>query len=57
LLKSGVIDPTKVTRSTLENASSVACLLLMTDALVTEKPEEDKPAVPAMLPGGMGGMY
>jgi chaperonin GroEL len=57
LLKSGVIDPTKVTRSALENASSVAGLLLMTDALVTEKPEEDKSAAPAMPPGGMGGMY
>lgn len=57
MLKSGVIDPTKVTRSALENASSVAGLLLMTDALVTEKPEEDKSAAPAMPPGGMGGMY
>ena len=56
LLKAGVIDPTKVTRSALENASSVAGLLLMTDALITEKPEKEKPA-PAMPPGGMGGMY
>jgi chaperonin GroEL len=58
LYKAGVIDPTKVTRSALENASSVAGLLLMTEALVTDKPEEEKaPAAPAMPPGGMGGMY
>ena len=56
LLKAGVIDPTKVTRSALENASSVAGLLLMTDALISEKPEKEKP-MPAMPPGGMGGMY
>ncbi|MGD9900008.1 MAG: chaperonin GroEL [Calditrichaceae bacterium] len=56
LLEAGVIDPTKVTRSALENASSVAGLLLMTEALITDKPEE-KSAGPAMPPGGMGGMY
>ncbi len=56
LLEAGVIDPTKVTRSALENASSVAGLLLMTEALITDKPE-DKPAHSAMPPGGMGGMY
>ena len=56
LIEAGVIDPTKVTRSALENASSVAGLLLMTEALITDKPEEEKPA-PAMPPGGMGGMY
>ncbi|WP_457566804.1 chaperonin GroEL [Caldithrix abyssi] len=55
LLKAGVIDPTKVTRSALENASSVAGLLLMTQAMITEKPEPEKPVPPA--PGGMGGMY
>ncbi|NOX88289.1 MAG: chaperonin GroEL [Calditrichaeota bacterium] len=55
LLKAGVIDPTKVTRSALENASSVAGLLLMTQAMITEKPEPEKAAPPA--PGGMGGMY
>ena len=57
LLEAGVIDPTKVTRSALENAASVSGLLLMTDALVADKPEEEKPAAPAMPPGGMGGMY
>jgi len=56
LYKAGVIDPTKVTRTALENAASVSGLLLMTEALITEKPEE-KPAAPAMPPGGMGGMY
>ena len=58
LLEAGVLDPTKVTRCALENASSVSALLLMTDALITEKPEENPPAAaPAMPPGGMGGMY
>lgn len=54
LIKAGVIDPTKVTRSALENAASVAGLLLTTEAVVVEKPE-DKSATPAM-PGGMGDM-
>jgi chaperonin GroEL len=56
LIKAGVIDPTKVARTALENASSVAGLLLMTDALISEK-EEEKPPMPAGPPGGMGGMY
>ena len=55
LLKAGVIDPTKVTRSALENAASVAGLLLTTEAVVVEKPE-DKDAAPAMPPAGMDGM-
>jgi chaperonin GroEL len=54
LVKAGVIDPTKVTRTALENASSVAALLLMTEAVIYEKPEEDK--APQMPGGGMGGM-
>jgi len=56
MIDAGVIDPTKVTRSALQNASSVAALLLMTEALITDKPEkEDK--MPSMPPGGgMGGM-
>jgi chaperonin GroEL len=54
LLKAGIIDPTKVVRTALQNAASVAGLLLTTEAMVAEKPE-DKPAAPAM-PGGMGGM-
>ncbi len=56
LVKSGVIDPTKVARTALENAASVASLLLTTEATIVEKPEEKKPA-PAMPPGGMGDMY
>ena len=53
----GIIDPTKVTRSALQNAVSIAGMLLTTDALVAEI-KEDEPAMPAMPPGGgMGGMY
>lgn len=56
LLASGVIDPTKVVRFALQNAASVAGLMITTEALVTEKPEEKK--APAMPPGGMDeGMY
>ena len=55
LIKAGVIDPTKVVRTALQNAASVAGLLLTTDAMIAEKPEE-KEAVPAGPPGGMGGM-
>jgi chaperonin GroEL len=55
LVKAGVVDPTKVTRSALQNAASIAGLLLTTEALITEIPEKDK--APAMPPGGgMGGM-
>jgi len=56
LIKSGVIDPTKVSRAALENAASVAGLLLTTEATIVEKPEEKKPA-PPMPGGGMGDMY
>jgi chaperonin GroEL len=57
LLEAGIIDPTKVTRTALENASSVAGLLLMTEALIAEEPQ-DEPPMPAAPPGGgMGGMY
>ncbi|OGX40878.1 MAG: chaperonin GroL [Omnitrophica WOR_2 bacterium RIFCSPLOWO2_01_FULL_41_12] len=60
MIDAGVIDPTKVTRSALQNAASVAALLLMTEAVITDKPEkEDK--MPPMPPGGGGygggGMY
>jgi chaperonin GroEL len=53
LVKAGVIDPAKVTRTALQNASSIAGLMLTTEAMVSELPEDDK--APAM-PGGMGGM-
>jgi len=55
LIKAGVIDPAKVTRSTLQNAASVAALLITTEALVAEQPE-DAPAMPAGGHGDMGGM-
>jgi chaperonin GroEL len=58
MIQSGVIDPTKVTRTALQNASSIAGLLLTTEALVTDKPEKEK-ETPPMPPGGGygGGMY
>jgi len=55
LIDLGILDPAKVTRSALENAASVAAIMLTTDALVTEKPEKAA-AAPAGGPGGMGGM-
>src|SRR4028118_1215429 len=57
LVQAGVIDPTKVTRTALQNAASISGLLLTTEALIVEK-KEDKPAAPAGGGGGgMGGMY
>ncbi len=53
----GIIDPTKVTRSALQNAASIASLLLTTESIVTDIPEEKAPAMPAGAPGGMPGMY
>jgi len=55
LISDGVIDPTKVSRTALENAASVSSLLITTEATVVEKPQEEK--APAMPPGGMEGMY
>jgi chaperonin GroEL len=57
LVKAGVIDPAKVVRSALQNASSIASLLLTTEALVSEIPEEKKDASAMPHGGGMGGMY
>ncbi len=57
LVKAGVIDPTKVTRTALENAASVSSLLLTTEAVVYEKKEKEAPAMPPMPGGGMGDMY
>ncbi|HVU28596.1 MAG TPA: chaperonin GroEL [Verrucomicrobiae bacterium] len=54
LVKAGVVDPKKVTRSALQNAASIAGLLLTTECLITDAPEKDKPAAP--MPGGHGGM-
>jgi chaperonin GroEL len=57
LIKAGVIDPTKVTRIAIENAASVAGLLLTTEATIVEKPEEKKAMPPMPGGGGMEGMY
>jgi chaperonin GroEL len=54
MIKAGVIDPVKVVRGALENAASIAAMILTTDVLITDLPEKDK--APAMPPGGMGGM-
>ncbi|MFC1535995.1 chaperonin GroEL [Candidatus Neomarinimicrobiota bacterium] len=58
MFKSGIIDPTKVARVAVENAASIAGLLLTTEAAITEVPEKEAPAMPPMDPGmgGMGGM-
>jgi chaperonin GroEL len=57
LLKAGVIDPTKVVRTAIQNAASVASLLLTTEAMVADKPEEKGAGgAPGGMPGGMGGM-
>ncbi len=53
MVKCGVIDPAKVTRGALENAASIASMILTTEALITDIPEKEK--APAMPPGG-GGM-
>ncbi len=57
LMKAGIIDPVKVTRSALENAASIAKMVLTTEVLVADKPEEKKPGPAAGMDGGMGGMY
>ncbi len=54
MIKAGIIDPTKVTRGALQNAASIAGLLLVTEAMVADIPKKDPPPAPA--PGGMGGM-
>jgi chaperonin GroEL len=50
LVKAGIIDPAKVTRSALQNAASIAAMILTTEALVTDIPEKEKPAVSAGMP-------
>ena len=54
MIQAGVIDPVKVVRGALENAASIAAMILTTDVLITDMPEKDK--APSMPPGGMGGM-
>ncbi|MBN1793738.1 MAG: chaperonin GroEL [Candidatus Omnitrophica bacterium] len=56
MISVGIIDPAKVTRTALQNAASIAGLLITTEAVIAEKPEKE-PAAPPMPPGGMGGMY
>ncbi|MFO6419900.1 chaperonin GroEL [Hylemonella sp. W303a] len=56
MIEMGILDPTKVTRTALQNAASVASLLLTTEAMVAEAPKEDAPAMPGGGMGGMGGM-
>lgn len=54
MLKAGIIDPAKVTRSALQNAASAAAMLLTTEAVVADIPEKEAPAMPGGMPGGMG---
>ncbi|HEY3307782.1 MAG TPA: chaperonin GroEL [Desulfuromonadaceae bacterium] len=56
MIQAGIIDPTKVSRSALQNASSIAGLMLTTEALIAEKPKEDGGGMGGGMPGGMGGM-
>ena len=55
MVKAGIIDPAKVTRSALQNAASIAALFLTTEAVIADKPEKAAPAMPGG-DGGMGGM-
>jgi len=57
MLEAGVIDPTKVTRTALQNAASIAALLLTTETLIVDKPEKEEKMPPMPPGGGMGGMY
>jgi chaperonin GroEL len=57
MIRSGIVDPTKVNRSALEKGASVASMILTTESLVADKKEPVLPAAPAPDMGGMGGMY
>ena len=57
MIENGIVDPTKVTRSALQNAASVAATVLTTEALVVNQPEKEQPAAQGGMGGGMGGMY
>ena len=54
LIKQGIVDPVKVTRLALQNAASIAAMILTTECLITDIPERKEP-MPPMPPGGMGG--
>ncbi|OPZ84638.1 MAG: 60 kDa chaperonin [Firmicutes bacterium ADurb.Bin419] len=55
MIETGIVDPAKVTRSALQNAASVASMVLTTESVVADKPEKEAP-MPGGMPGGMGGM-
>ena len=55
MVAAGIIDPVKVTRSALQNAGSIAAMVLTTEGIVADKPEKKEP-MPGGMPGGMGGM-
>ena len=55
MVEAGIIDPTKVTRSALQNAASIASLMLTTEAIICDKPDEKSGGMPGGMPGGMGG--
>jgi chaperonin GroEL len=58
MIDTGIVDPAKVTRSALQNAASVAAMVLTTESVVADKPEKEAPMMPGGgMPGGMGGMY
>ncbi len=57
MIEAGIVDPTKVARSALQNAASVAATVLTTEALVVNLPEKEQPAANPGMGGGMGGMY
>jgi chaperonin GroEL len=56
MIDAGIVDPTKVTRSALQNAASVSALLLTTEGVIADKPSNDAPMMPGMDPSMMGGM-
>jgi chaperonin GroEL len=56
MIEMGIVDPVKVVRTALQDAASVASLLITTEAMVAELPKEDAPAMPGPDMGGMGGM-
>ncbi|HYU76610.1 MAG TPA: TCP-1/cpn60 chaperonin family protein, partial [Ktedonobacteraceae bacterium] len=56
MFQAGIIDPVKVTRSALQNAASIAGMVLSTDTLITDSPEEASAAAGGGMPSGMGGM-
>ena len=54
MIEAGIVDPAKVTRSALQNAASIAAMILTTETIVADLPDKNAPAMPPM--GGMGGM-